>query len=74
MTARGVDFLENWIDANVPARPGNWVEALALAQKLRADAAADGFMLEDLELTEEELVKYVFDSMVHLDEPGTPGD
>ena len=74
MTARGVDWLEVWIDSNVPARPGNWVEALALAQKLRAEAAAEGFMLEDLNLNEEELGKYIFDAMVHLDEPGTPGD
>lgn len=74
MTARGVDFLENWIDSNVHETKPDWVKARTLAEKLRADAATAGFTLADLELEENEAEKYIMDSMVALDEPGMPGD
>lgn len=71
---RGVDFLEFWIDDNVPARQGTWVEAGKLAKQLRRDAAAAGFTVEDLGLQEREVEKYVLDALAPLAEPGTPGD
>ena len=71
MTARGVDFLEDWIAKNITKDP---VDAGLLAAKLVADAAVSGFTLADLELDPETAEGYIREAMVHLAEPGTPGD
>ena len=73
MTADGVNFLENWITDNVPVHPRT-VEARKLGEQLRSDAATAGFTLEDLELDEASVEKYILDAMLLFDEPGTPGD
>ena len=71
MTARGVDFLEDWMAKNVTKDP---VDAGLLAAKLVAEATMGGFTLADLELDQETVESYIREAMVHLAEPGTPGD
>jgi hypothetical protein len=71
MKARGVDFLEIWIGENLTDQPA---DAGKLAAKLLAEAAAAGFTLADMELDEETVEDYIRETMVHQDEPGTPGD
>ena len=71
MTTRGVDFLEEWMAENVTTDP---VDAGLLAAKLVADAAVSGLTLADLELDPETVEAYIREAMVHLAEPGTPGD
>jgi hypothetical protein len=74
MTMRGVDFLEAWIGNNVAARPGNRTEARKLTDMLRLAAAGAGLTMADFEVEEGEVEKHILDSMVHLNELGTPGD
>ena len=45
-----------------------------LAQKLRDDASAAGFTLADLELEESQVEQFIRETLVHVAEPGTPGD
>ena len=75
MTTQGVDFLEAWVNKNVPHLPftGN-VLVKALAGKLKADAGFAGFTMEDLEIDEGLVEKFISEAMLHRDEPGTPGD
>jgi hypothetical protein len=45
-----------------------------LTAKLLADAAVAGFTLADLGLDQETAEIYIRDAIVHLSEPGMPGD
>jgi hypothetical protein len=74
MTARGVDFLDGWIATNVTSAAKVPGDAGVLAAKLLAEAAVAGFALADLELDEEIVEDYIRNIIVHMDEPGTPGD
>ena len=74
MTARGVDFLENWIGENIPRQKGDEAMAGKLAAKLIADAITAGFTLADLELEEDNAEKYIREAIVRLDTPGTASD
>jgi hypothetical protein len=74
MTARGVDFLERWIGANVRVGLSGPGDADILAPKLLADAAAAGFTLADLELEDAMVEDYIHDAIAHLEAPETPGD
>jgi hypothetical protein len=74
MTARGVDFLEGWIASNVTSEAKDQADAGLLAAKLVAEAALAGFTLADMELDEETVETYIRDIIVHVGEPGTPGD
>jgi hypothetical protein len=47
---------------------------LRLAQKLEFDAGVEGLTLEDLEIQQGEVETYIRDIIVHVGEPGTPGD
>ena len=51
MTARGLDFLEDWIDRNISDtdRPGSRELATILAARCRGEAASKGISLTDLE-------------------------
>ena len=51
MTARGVDFLELWIERNVLPRSADRDQALRLAVKLESDAAAEDLTLQTLRLS-----------------------
>lgn len=74
MTARGVDFLEGWIASNVTSGPNDPANAGVLAAKLLTEAAAAGFTLADMDLDEDTVENYKRDIIVHVGEPGTPGD
>ena len=55
MSAKGVDFLELWIERNVLPRAADRDQALRLAMKLESDAAAENLTLEDLEIQSGEI-------------------
>ncbi|HUQ38071.1 MAG TPA: hypothetical protein VM144_17005 [Aestuariivirga sp.] len=74
MSAQGVDFLDGWIATNVTSAPKEPGEAGVLAAKLLAEAAVAGFTLADMDLDEEIVEDYIRDIIVHIGEPGTPGD
>jgi hypothetical protein len=74
MTARGVDFLASWIERHVLPRSCDRPQASRLARKLEFDAGFEGLMLEELEIEPGELATYIWDAIVHVGEPGTPGD
>jgi hypothetical protein len=74
MTARGVDFLDGWIATKVTSTPKETADAGALAAKLLAEAAVAGLTLADMDLDEEIVEDYIRDIIVHVGEPGTPGD
>ena len=64
MTARGVDFLENWMGDNVP--DPHRAKAKKLGERLRIDAAAAGLTIDDLEINKSTVERYIFDAMLHL--------
>ena len=74
MTARGVDFLKLWIERNVLPGSADRDQALRLAMKLDADARAEGLTFGDLEIERGAAESYIRDIIVHIGEPGTPGD
>ena len=75
MTARGVDFLEDWVSGKLPPMPvGDTGLIKSLAQKLRDDSAAAGFTLADLEIEEVHVEAFIRETLVHISEPGMPGD
>ena len=65
MSARGVDFLENWIEGNVgeSGQGGDKMKAAKLAKRLIADAAAADFTVEDLNLEDYNIEKYILEAM-----------
>ena len=65
MTARGVDFLELWIERNVLPRAADEDQAERLALKLANDVAVEG---------DGDAQTYLRDVIVHVGEPGIPGD
>lgn len=73
MTARGVDFLELWIERNVLPRAAGEDQAERLALKLANDAAVEGLKFEELEI-DGDAQTYIRDIIVHVGEPGMPGD
>ena len=74
MTVRGKDFLELWIERNVLPTSAEEDQAPRLAAKLAENVAAEGLKLEDLELENDDAEAYIRFVIVHVGEPGTPGD
>ena len=76
MTARGIDFLEDWIARNVTAadNAGGHQWAVALAQRCAKEAAAQGIALKETENGRISITGMILDAMIHVAEPGTPGD
>jgi hypothetical protein len=76
MSARGIEFLETWLQKNVTAGdiPDDPLHASALAMRCIVEAAAEGLTLEEIQPDSGSLESHIFDAMVHLTEPGTPGD
>ena len=75
MTARGIDFLAAWAGENIPPLEGKSnLMIQTLGQKLRNDAKVAGFTIPDLEIKESEVDPFIRETLVHLAEPGTPGD
>lgn len=73
MTVRGVDFLELWIERNVLPCAAGEDQAERLALKLANDAAVEGLKFEELEI-DGDAQTYIRDIIIHVGEPGTPGD
>ena len=74
MSAKGVDFLELWIERNVLPRSADRTQTARLAEKLEFDAWVEGMTVEDLEIQPGKVEIYISDIIVHVGEPGTPGD
>jgi hypothetical protein len=73
MSSRGVDFLELWIERNVLRGAGWQDQATRLALKLANDAAVEGLKFEELEI-DGDAETFIRDIIVHVGEPGMPGD
>jgi hypothetical protein len=65
MSARGVDFLKDWIGDYVPAQPRR-KKAKKLGEQLRIDAAAAGLTLDELEIDKSSVEQYIFETMLYL--------
>ena len=70
MSARGIDFLEIWIDQNVPSKGemnrGRTVESLV--KQLTADAAAQDISFDDMGLDSYSPEKYIAQAMTYTRE------
>jgi hypothetical protein len=76
MSARGLDFVENWILKNVtPAHhAGGHKRATTLAEQCMAEAASQGIPIVEKIPGRLSITGTILDAMLHLAEPGTPGD
>ena len=76
MSAKGVDFLELWIERNVTAlNPSDDpLRASELARRCIVEAAAQGITLEEIKPETGSLESHIHEVMAHLAEPGKPGD
>jgi hypothetical protein len=75
MNQRGIEFLENWIQTNITDadKHGTRERAKELAERCVAEAAVFEISLDDLEKWGG-IETIIYEAMVHLAEPGTPGD
>ena len=73
-TARGIDFYEDWVASNIFGRPSQRENVDKLGAKLIADANTAGLTLQDMDIDETRLRQELLEVIVHLIEPGTPGD
>ena len=76
MSGRGNDFLENWIQQNITDadKHGSRERAKELAEKCVAAAAVLEVSLDDMEPDSGSVESIIYEAMLHLDGPGTPGD
>ena len=76
MTARGAEFVKNWVAKNVTALgpSDDPLRASNLAARCITEAAAEGVALEEIQPKTRSLESLIFDAMVRLAEAGTPGD
>jgi hypothetical protein len=67
MSARGVDFLENWIDGSVTEadKYGSLERAKALAAKCVAEAKALGITIDDMNVERDRLETIIYEAMHH---------
>lgn len=67
MTARGVEFLNEWVSENVPPLPitGD-VLIRALAQKLRDDSSVAGFTIADMEIEGSQVEQFIRETLIHV--------
>ena len=66
MSARGVDFLELWLDLNMPLSNRQSVESFV--RRLTDDAAAQGISLSDMGLDDYSPEKFIAQAMAHTRE------
>ena len=70
MSARGVNFLENWIDGNVTEadKYGSHERAKELAAQMKADAKSQDLTLKDMEAKFGSLEAIIYEAMhYHFD-------
>lgn len=74
MTAKGVDFLDEWVSEKLPPMPiGDNALVKSLVHRLRSDASTAGFTLANVELEASQIEQFVRETLLHIAEPGTPG-
>ena len=73
MSARGVEFLENWIAENI-SRDSKLANARALAESCIIEAPKLGISPYDMESDWVSVEQNIRHAIEHLAEPGTPGD
>ena len=72
MSARGINFLDQWIASNVPeTAKADVVSVDGLTQKLIADAKALGIKRGEIDEEVDSLYRTIVDAIVHYD-PGLP--
>ena len=75
MTARGVEYLNEWIRENVPPVPVTGDAPIrALAQRLRDDASTAGYTIADLEIEGAQVEQFIREAIAHGAFPGKSGD
>ena len=76
MSARGLSFVEDWIQKNVTAgeREGDAARTAVLADRCRQEAAGQGIAEDELESEYGSLETVIYGAIVHLTAPGMPGD
>ncbi|HUQ36659.1 MAG TPA: hypothetical protein VM144_09825 [Aestuariivirga sp.] len=75
MTARGRDFLNEWVVGNVPHVPVTGDAPIrALAQKLRDDASAAGYTIADLEIEGAQVEQFIRETIAHVTFPAKSED
>ena len=74
MTARGAEFVKNWVAKNVTSLdPSDYpMRATSLARRGIDEAVAEGITLEETQSKSRSLESLIFDAMVRLADPGTP--
>jgi hypothetical protein len=66
MTTRGINFLHEWILANVDkAAPEEQVSVSEMVERLRADAAKAGISVDDMEEDGDSVFEMVFAALEH---------
>ena len=58
-----IEFLEVWIDQNVPMQRGNRALAEVFAKQLLIDAAVQGYTVEDMDLQGYDIAQYMLQAM-----------
>jgi hypothetical protein len=74
MTARGVEFLQNWIEKNVSAADRGTARASELATECILEAVSQGILVAHMEEGGPNVATLIMEAMIHLEEAGTPGD
>ena len=71
MTARGIEFLENWIEKNVTAEDQGEARAAILATQCILEAATQGIVVAHMEEGGPTVENLIMEAMIHR--LGTPG-
>jgi hypothetical protein len=72
MTAKGADFLENWIATNVTSET-SLAEVVTLAERCIWEAAGLGIKREEIETEWGGVENAIHDAIMHLPTQGAPG-
>ena len=72
MSTRGINFLDQWIDNNIPeTTKADVISVDELTHKLIADAKALGIKRGEIDEEVDSLYRTILDAIVHYD-PGLP--
>ena len=76
MKAKGVEFLQDWIQKNVTGRvpSDDPMRASNMAMRCILDATDAGLTLEEIKPESGSLESHIAEAMAHLNELGSPGD
>lgn len=71
MTARGVEFLNNWIAKNITAADRGDTRASILAAQCIIEASSQGIVVSHMEEGGPTVETQILEAMIHLEETGT---